>query len=76
MGNEFQGRTGVYPAVDPYLRLFIKTNDPDILNRSNVVAYVTLRRVPGEDIAAPTASSRFDPRKVDNITNYALQATQ
>lgn len=77
MGNEFQGRTmTTYPAVDPYLRLFLKNNDPGIVNRSNAASYTTSRRLPGEDVLAPTATLRFDPRKDDNITNYALQGTQ
>ncbi len=80
MGDEFAGRNppapSTYPAVDPYLRLFIKSNDPGILNRSTPSSYTTTRRLPGEDLASPTASSRFDARRSDNITNYALQVTQ
>ncbi len=81
MGDEAAGRgTGTYLFIDPYLRQFIRQNDPTIVNRSaGAAAYTTSRRLPGEDLDPMDdhdSTAIRDTRRDDNITNYDLQAAE
>ncbi|TWU45526.1 hypothetical protein Q31b_07000 [Novipirellula aureliae] len=55
-----------YIVPDPYMRSFIRLNDPDIILRS-----ATNRRLIGEPLSADR-----DPVLADNITNFALQESR
>lgn len=60
MGDESQGRTGVYQLIDPFMRNYV--GDPTSFTGLLI----------GQDILGSDAAEE----RVDNITNYAVQSEQ